>query len=104
MAVILDYNPTTRVTETFEYLDDGSWRITRTQDVEPILDHNKAKQNEHFDKRKDWWPAASIPNIIIEKWKREDGIDVFNKNHVQAVKRKLNSNEYRWLRTQNFRI
>ena len=75
----------------------------RLLDVEPILERNKALQNEGH-RGGFWWRAASIPNVVIEKWLREDGIDVFNKDHWPAVRRRLNSSEYRWLRTGSFTL
>lgn len=43
--------------------------------------------------------VASIPLIIVEKWKRELGIDIMNKAHMPKVKQLLNDPEYRFLRT-----
>ena len=43
--------------------------------------------------------VASIPLIIIEKWKRELGVDVMNKDHMPKVKQLLNDPQYRFLRT-----
>ncbi len=42
---------------------------------------------------------AKIPNIVIEKWKAEFGVDVLNKDHWPKVKKLLNDPEYRWLKT-----
>ena len=35
------------------------------------------------------------------KWREEEGIDVFNKNDAEAVRKKLNSSEYRKLKVNN---
>jgi len=43
--------------------------------------------------------VASIPLIIVEKWKRDHGIDMMNKDHWPKIKQLLNSNEYKFLRT-----
>ena len=43
--------------------------------------------------------VASIPLIIIEKWKRELGVDIMNKDHMPKVKQLLNDPQYRYLRT-----
>ena len=48
--------------------------------------------------------VASIPLVVIEKWKRELGIDVFNKDHMPKVKQLLNDPSYRWLRTHESTI
>ena len=54
--------------------------------------------------KESWWHAATIPAIVIEKWLIEEGIDVFNPDHINKVKAKLNSSEYAYLRTSTGRI
>jgi hypothetical protein len=84
--------------------DTDSIVSNRVQDVQPILELNKKEAlgdsiygptNPASDMRK----VASIPLVIIEKWKRELGVDVFNKDHMPKVKQLLNDPEYKWLRT-----
>ena len=48
--------------------------------------------------------VASIPLIIIEKWKRELGVDIYNKNDWPKIKQLLNDPEYRFLRTHESKI
>jgi hypothetical protein len=78
--------------ETFE--------IRHSQDVAPILERNKALalENDGYSKSREFKRVASIPNIVIEQWKSE-GIDLYNPDHAAAVMRKLNSSDYRFLRT-----
>jgi hypothetical protein len=101
---IVDYDPFTGMTTTFDYdhVSDTSI-IGREQDVSVLLDVNKALQNDESYSRKgiknDWWHYASIPPLIIEKWRNEFGIDVFNKDHLKAVYKKLNDPEYLYLKT-----
>jgi len=81
--------------------------IQKVQDVEPILERNKELAKTDHQKngiRSGWWHAASIPNVIIEKWISEDGINFYNPDHWAAVKRKLNSPEWRYLRTGNGKL
>jgi len=74
-----------------------------TQDVQPLLELNKKELNNDSmyggvatsGMRK----VASIPLIVIEKWKRELGIDIMDKNDMPKIKKLLNDPEYRWLRT-----
>lgn len=75
--------------------------------VDEMLARNKALQKEgaaHFKHDKEFWHAAHVPNSVIMKWKVEEGIDFYNPDHWNAVKRKLNSSEYAHLRTGLFRI
>lgn len=101
---ILDYDPVTRTTTWHDY--DPLTKVTtisKSQDVSHILERNKTLHRDDQYKRdgikKEMWHVATIPLGIIEKWLREDGIDVFNKNHREAVKRKLMDRDNQYLRT-----
>jgi hypothetical protein len=41
---------------------------------------------------------------VVYEWKRLFGVDVYKKDHAQAVKKLLNSPDYRYLKTTNRRI
>jgi len=78
--------------------------LQNVQDVEPLLELNKKEINGDSmygtgDNVAGMRKVASIPLVIIEKWKRELGVDVFNKDHMPKVKQLLNDPEYKWLRT-----
>jgi hypothetical protein len=76
--------------------------IVRTQDVEPILDRNKALQNHGHNgwtNSRNFRHVAEIPLAIAEKWMNEHGVDVFNPDHKPAVRRLLNSSDWSYLRT-----
>lgn len=96
---------------TEEYaLEDGKLIINRIQDVEPYFDANKREYNEASSWRpfagRDMVKVASIPLVIAEKWKREEGLDVLD-NSPETQKRvmaKLNSSEYLFLRTHPGRL
>lgn len=101
MRRLLDYDPETGIKQVFEGTDAG-FNIHYEQDVQPILDANKAKANEVGNMRgnkSEFRQVAEIPIIVQMKWLTEEGIDIYNENHWPAVKRKLNSNEYRYLKT-----
>lgn len=103
---LVDYDPLSGMTTFCDYdpLTDITI-VSREQDIESLLEKNKTLQNSDDYTRTGikecFWHYASIPNILIEKWKVEDGIDVFNKDHAKAVYKKLNSPEYRFLKTTN---
>ena len=73
-------------------LDRVDHRIVASawQDVEPVLDRNKALQNDP-QRRGDLRHIGTIPNIILVKWMNEE----FGK----FIKRKLADPDWRWLRT-----
>lgn len=85
---------------------DGSLIVHREADVEPLLEANKALStlNDGYSPSRELRRAASIPMVIIEKWKNELGVDVFNPDHREAVRRLLNSSEYLYLRTAPGRL
>lgn len=100
---LLDYDPLTRVStyHAYDAQTDMTW-IEEVQDVEPYLERNKALQTPEYSKqgiKNEWWHVATIPVGIQYKWLREDGINIFNKAHWPAVKRKLMDPDYRYLRT-----
>jgi hypothetical protein len=87
----------------------GALVVQRTQDTTPYLDENQRQYNAASS----WRPyastarkdqslrkVASIPNIIAEQWMKE-GVNVFSNDPEQRrkVRQKLNSNEYKYLRT-----
>lgn len=85
---------------------DGSLIVHREADVEPLLEANKAlyTSGDGYSPSREWRRAASIPMAIIEKWRNELGVDVFNPDHIGAVRRLLNSSEYLYLRTAPGRL
>lgn len=100
---LLDHDPVTGLTEYHSYDSAADRTVIETvQDVESILERNKALQSADdagWSASRDLRRAARIPDIVILKWRNEEGIDVFDPDHWPAVKRKLNSSEYRWLRS-----
>ena len=106
---LLDYDPLTGITQYFHNDEiTGKWAIETVQDVDPILDVNKALQNdEDYSKdgiKKEFWHVARIPVVIQEKWLREDGINIYNKDHWHKVKQKLNDPDYLYLKTTTGKV
>ena len=91
--------------ETSDYLDPitGGTHVHRVQDVEPVLDANKAEYNSHGDLKSSRYgkgpmhKIASIPMIVVEKWMKE-GFNIYTAT-PQEIRRKLNDPEYKYLRT-----
>ena len=105
---LLDFDPLTGLLEYHSYDPATDTTVIESvQNVAPILERNKALQVESdggWSPSRELRRAAAIPDIIILKWRREEGIDVFNRDHWPAVRRKLNSSEYRYLRTAPGRL
>lgn len=103
MKKLLDHDKETGITRYYHGNGD-EFTIETVQDVEPILDLNKAQQNESFDKSADMWHAASIPAVVQLEWLTKYGVDLMNDDHMPAVKKLLNSNEYSHLRRNEFKL
>lgn len=105
MKKILDHDAETGITEIFHGSADGeTYTIETIQDTSKILDANKAAQNESFNRRSEFWHAATIPSIVQLEWLTKYGVDMHNKNHEKAWKRLLNSSDYIHLKRSNIVI
>ena len=102
---LLDYDPVSGEKQWFSEDDNGECFIRYEQDISAVLDYNKERQaNNDLDKRAEMWHAATIPNVILMEWKNKHGVEFWNADHKAGVKRLLNSDEYRYLRVNNFII
>lgn len=86
------------------YEDAG--RMEHVQDVEPILKRNRAlaSLNDGYSPSRELRRVASIPNVLIEKWLVEEGINVFDENDWPRVAAKLDDPAYAHLRTAPGRV
>jgi hypothetical protein len=103
-----DHDPVYGMDEVFHF-DEGTGDVSieSRADVEPILDNNKRLQNDGtngFTPSRDMKRIASIPNVIIEMWRNQLGVDLFNKDHEPAIKRLLNDPDWQYLRTSHGRF
>jgi hypothetical protein len=101
---VVDHNEEWGVTKLFHRMHDDDWAYETIQDVEPILDANKEAQ-AHGSQARPFGDlarhVARIPLIFAQKWYDEKGIDIYNRDHAQAVLRLLEDPDWRWLRTDN---
>ena len=77
----------------------GEFAIEHIENIQPLIDSNKKLQNEDHSIRDEFRLSARIPMTVYYEWKRKFGVDLYNKNHSQAVKKLLNSPDYRYLKT-----
>jgi hypothetical protein len=94
----------TGITTSVDYIPESDKTVViREQDASLIIEANKVLQNnDDLTKggiKNSWWHYAQIPNIVIEKWKSEHGVDLFNKDHQKAVFKLLNDPQYKYLKT-----
>ena len=80
--------------------------IKSHQNIGPILENNKRlyTADDGYSPSREWRRAASVPNIIIEKWIRELGINAYKLEDQPKILAMLDSPEYRWLRTAPGRL
>ncbi len=86
------------------HVDENSNQVVveRVQDIEPILDYNKAMRNHELvgsHKSEVMNHVARIPLLIVEKWKNEGVIDWFNSTDAER-RRVLNDPANAMFRTR----
>jgi hypothetical protein len=90
--------------------DEAGLRFASSQSTEQILDQNKrmATWNDGYSPTRELRRVASIPYILMLKWRNEEGWWAMDAGHDPDVARKLaaklNSNEYEYLRTAEGRV
>lgn len=97
--------------ETEFHLDGNAKTITvnRVQDVEDIIERNKALQT--MEQRSDWGRhIGEIPNVFIEQWLNEEyqrgnvGMKMSSPEFKALIKRKLRDPQYAFLRVTDKRF
>ena len=103
----IDFDPITRISTHFEY-DGGSdqFKVIRTQNTDPIIEDNKQAildvDGHRAQAKNDWALYAKVPNIVIEKWLNEEGVNFFDRDHWPKVMKLINSPEYRYLKRTTY--
>ena len=101
MRELIDFDADTGAKLYLERDADG-FSLREEHDVTPVIEANKIALNDGFDRSRDMWHAARVPIGIMFEWKEKFGIEFWNPNHKAGVMRLLNSNEYRYLRVNEF--
>lgn len=89
MSILLDICPITGAVETFEFdQNTGTSVITRTENVDAILDLNAASYNEGKARDASWrgedndfWHVGRIPLTLLQSW-----LNDFNAKRAPADK------------------
>lgn len=93
------YDVTERITE-----QDGKLIISRHQDVQALLDENKAlaeiAPSAHGDAK--FRLAGRIPLVVAEQWSAECGEAIGTKGFAEYVRRKLADGDFAKLRVKGF--
>ena len=106
---LLDYNPLTGVSVTFEF-DHANNNIVigHSQDTEKVLESNKwalLDLDKHKKQAKEGRMAhyAKIPELVIMEWKFKYGVDFYDPNHWPKVMELLNDPEYKYLKRTSYK-
>jgi hypothetical protein len=89
------------IVHSWEDHGDGRFTIHSSQDVEPVLELNKAMatHNDGYSPSREWRRAAHIPAILLLKWRQEIGSDPLHPQNRAWLLRRLNDSDWRTLRT-----
>ena len=106
--MIADYDPLTGVTRkfTYDHVTDGI-RIETWQDCTDILDDNQRQviEADHSQQIKnDWIKYASVPYVVIEKWKRELGVNFYSPDPAEWKKVMMLINSSDWSKVKTSAI
>lgn len=88
MAQFLDYDPLRGMAEYEDKTQEGAMQIHYRQDVETLLNANKADRDAGATDsgiKRDMWLYARIPPVVILKLKFEYGVDIFKKDHLKRA-------------------
>lgn len=75
--------------------DDGTVEVRYEGHDQEIIEENK--RADAPDKKSEMWHVGHIPASVGLKWLVEEGIDIWNPDHMDAVSRKLMDSDYRHL-------
>lgn len=87
---------------TYAKEEDSKLVLTRTQDVQFILDDNQRVAQETQHHRGDLRLAGRIPFVVAEQWARESGSRIGTKEFAEYAKKKMMDGEFAKLRVRGF--
>jgi hypothetical protein len=104
---LIDYCADTGLSKYIgDHPDDPDGVLVRySQDgraIQQIIDRNKRSQNDNAGKKLgDMHKVAEIPVGVMYDWLVNHGVNCWDPNHSDAVKRLLNSSDYRYLKCRD---
>jgi hypothetical protein len=103
--VLLDYDPLSGTRITMSYKHDSDDLVIKTeQDCTDIIEYNKRMviEADHTQQIKnDWIKYASVPYVVIDKWRREHGINFMTRDpdEWKKVMMMINSSDWSGVKT-----
>lgn len=102
---LLDVDPLSGVRQYLGWDNNGDEYLIDEVDksaTKQVFDQNKRIEGAGMGK--DMRLAASVPPEVQLEWMTKYGVNMFDPNHKEAVRRLLNSNEYAHCRVNSFTI
>jgi len=98
----IDHDPSRGIRKFIADGDEPDSVLVRTEtDDHAITERNRALQNTPFDRRSELWHAASVPTSVMYEWLTRFGVNAWDPAHSDAVKKLLNSSDYRWCKVKH---
>lgn len=92
---LFDYDTLTGVAEYFDFEHlTGKSTIITVQDVQPIMDRNKAIANQGLADngiKESWWHYCDIP-VVVEMELKKKGINIYNPEDGKRMFEEINRN------------
>lgn len=110
MRRLVDHNDWTGISTWHDYdsLTKETHVFTTYQDAQTdrVLDHNHrlANRSDGWSKTKEWRLAGYIPISVMHWLLVHKGIDVLNREHWPAMRKILNSSDWRKLRAAHWTV
>jgi hypothetical protein len=106
---LIDYNRDTGLKKYLgDHPDDPDGVLVRyeqdAKSIQQIIDRNKEAQTWNTGRMGDVEKVAEIPIGVMYEWITKHGVDCWNPNHQDGVKRLLNSSDYRYLKCRDIII
>ena len=99
---LIDHDPDRGVRKFIASGEERDSVLVRTEIADgAIVQRNKDLQNDSFDRRSEMWHAASMPTSVMFEWLTRYGVNAWNPGHSDAVKKLLNSSDYRWCKVKH---
>lgn len=110
MGRLLDYDPDSGMETIFHYdwKTDNVTTEYRQHNIGQLVERAKRlkadTRRQSRQKKEGVMHVGTIPNWLAMKWLIEEGWDCFKKENMPRVLKKLQSPEYKWLKTFDGRI
>ena len=85
-------------------VDEGKLILSKTQDVEPLLNHLKNLRDADLKDSKEMGMryVGEIPLILAEQWAKECGARLGSPEHMEYCSKKLRDPDYKKLLVKGF--